>query len=227
MKCRTFEKQLQDYLDSILEDVQTEEMKQHASSCSACSGLLRRWIRTSEAVRSLPQVESQPDLEIVLRRRLKNEKTPGHWFSWVFVPKLAYQMISVGLLGVAIGSAVFYLFQPTEPTETQVAAPIHKSEEAGISKPLPPSSIPKESRSAERGAYPVGIPVASGMPESAFDPTEVNWSSEAFLRDPNGEYVEYLLKGTGQEEILVRMPKVIRVRPPVENDQGYFRYISH
>lgn len=227
MNCRKFEKQMQDYVDQALQETEAAEMKGHVSSCPLCDNRLRQWLWISESIGLMPTVEPQPDLEAVLRRRLKAGEPAPSWFAPLWIPKLAFQAVSVGLLGVVLGSILFYLLLPAVPLQPQVTLPAQEmqgvlSAETGSSgtsfRGAEPSN-PKE--------VPIGTPVASGLPESGMEPAGTSRFPDNFLLNRDGEYVEYLLKGTGREEILVRMPRVIHVHPPVDSDQQYFRYISH
>ncbi len=228
MNCRQFDEQLEDYLDSVLPDAAAEEMRRHSAACTDCSDRMRQWAWVRETARGLPAVEAQPDLEMVLRRRLRQQKPSFSWLSRLLVPRFVMQTASIGLLGMVIGSVLFYLFYPVGPSGTQpVGTTAGGMETAAMTSAEPTTTLFREPEPLRREEYPVATPVAVGMPGTAGNPMQAGRFPETYSVNENGEYVEYLLKGTGREEILVRMPKVIRVNPPVDNDQGYFRYISH
>ena len=203
MNCRTFRVKLQDYLDHVLEDGIVQEMKQHSISCQDCSAFEQQWLWISKMTQDLPRLEAPSNFEVRLRARLRKEspRLPAFWFPF---PTPAFRFAALGILFLVAGLSAFFLY------------PRHKTGEMQVT-----SSQPKNT------AYPVSVPASARMVEYSEPALMGDWPPEIQLRGEGGEYVEYLLKGTGKDEIMVRMPKTIRVKPPGENDQSYFRYISH
>lgn len=226
MKCRTTNNHLQDYLDHTLPAALKEELECHFAMCPACREKLNQWKWLGEAARRMPLVDPQPGLEIILRRRLRQVDVSLGSRGWFRIPKYAYQAVAVGLLGMAIGALLFPFFWPAGPREEVASQPaVHQEDKnsAQLSRPpLPPLGSERPDASME------GTSVANHPPSALYYSPRIGAPLPGtIISNPEREFVEYLLKGTGQDEITVRMPKTIYIRPSMETDQAYFRYISH
>ncbi len=224
MNCRIFRENILEYQDAKPEDPLVREMKQHLEVCPDCSGFLLQWQWVSRLAKGLPRVEAPGDFEIRLRKRLREEQAEvrSGWFS--FIP-VTWRYAMVGAMSLCICFSALYLYQPgggggsIDRTASQAKAiPV---------EPGQPQGERPDSAVEDPGAYPAALPVSTRTAGYGGPRNPGEWPPDIEVHGEGGEYVEYLLKGTGQDEIVVRMPKTIRVRPPGENDPSYFRYISH
>ena len=71
---------------------------------------------------------------------------------------------------------------------------------------------------------------ASARPESdlfSVPPDRMRSRFANYAISRNADYVDYLLKGTGDQEVYIRLPRTIIYYPPADNDAYYVRNISH
>jgi hypothetical protein len=88
-----------------------------------------------------------------------------------------------------------------------------------------PAVLPAEDAAASQGYLGMTTPREREWGALPAIPIRSDFRNYAVPQD--AEYVDYLLKGTGNREVYVRLPRTIIYSPPADNDLYYVRNISH
>jgi hypothetical protein len=239
MDCRTFQKQLEDYLEGGLDFAGRFGMERHAQQCFCCGKQIVEAQKLGRMARDLMRVSAPANFEASLLRRISAQEAHSrcwsiqkYWiygFEWPAWSRLALVSLILTTAGVGIYYSAFWV------SRDQSIAPPLVVNEPGNSLPLQERtgilSVPAASDAAnavETSAMEVAlpktsmpvIPLSSQMPDfTAGD----NWKMEP----ADSEYVEYMVPGPGDSQMIVRLPKTIRLNYGQYSEENFIRNVSH
>lgn len=221
MDCRTFQKNLEDYLEGGLDFPGRFGMERHAQQCYLCGREAARAQALSELARKLERVGTPPDFENEVLARIHAEGARP-WFSralgihpvrmeWPSLRRLALVGASLFLAGLA----VLVLGPRSNVVPDQSLTVVSTSQDSAAS----PGS---GSQSAPSQAASIPEPLSEPGPNKVFPGRpSVRYSAES------SDYLEYLVTEPGGRQYIMRFPKTIRMRHPQPSEEYFIRNVSH
>lgn len=233
MDCRTFHRNLEDYLEDGLDFSGRFGMERHAQQCLRCGKELADAQRLKSIASGLQRVKAPANFESSLLREIASYKSHGRFwslrtfwiygFEWPSRRKTAFA--ASGLLVLSL--AIFYaLHRPGGETVSRapIAAPV--APETGVqavevrqSPDREAAAILRKAPSADEAARQAGK-VQPVVPQ--VEPEEM-----AVQESPEMDYVEYMLPGPGNYAVPVRLPKKIPMRYSQMSEEYFIRNVSH
>jgi len=233
MDCRTFHRNLEDYLEGGLDFTGRFGMERHAQQCLRCGKELADAQQLRRVVSGLQRVKAPVNFESSLLREIATHKGHGRFWSlrtfWIYgfeTPswrKMAFA--SSGLLVLSLG--IFYalhrpgietvanapVLSPVSPEAVVQVKEVQSSPNPEAGAILPKTAPAEETARLAQKAQPV-VPQA--------EPEEV-----AAQESPEMDYVEYLLPGPDNYTVPVRLPKKIPMRYSQMSEEYFIRNVSH
>ena len=231
MDCRTFHKNLEDYLEDGLDFAGRFGMERHAQQCIGCgkdmadAQRIRRMVSELERVKAPENFEASVINEIAKRKL--NARATGIRRFWVYSHegplwrKLA--LASSSLVILAVG--VFIFFKPAVPRQDP-ASPL------AMEEPEKPYLDVDQSASMSLGV-PTADKIPSGKtPEAAQAPQESRIVKPMSIPQWNAaeaEYVEQLIEGVDGRPMTITMPmpRKIYLRYNQMPEEYFIQNISH
>jgi hypothetical protein len=221
MNCRKFETLLDTQFNRDTSRDTALEMQHHASTCQRCRSLQLQWEQISRAAQQLPRCSAPDSFETQLMRRIHAQEHRKFRYYWFNLPRPMVQAAAYSLVFLAVGISV--LLMPGKQSPEIPASVANRTSESTpfqrLDTPMP-ALVQSASRAAVEeleGGIRIGRPATTPLPVLFGE-----FSSQA-----DREYVDYLLKGTGNREVFVRVPRVIRYQAPANDDTFYVHNISH
>jgi hypothetical protein len=236
MDCRTFHKKLEDYLEGGLDFPGRFGMERHAQQCFLCGKVVSDAQKLTRMARGLDRVKAPSDFEASLLSRIQKEHVPRRsgwpWRLPIFWGyEWSWRPVGWGALAVALLGAGFFLSTrwtnsdlngvslaqkpvvatpaaQTNPGDFERPAAVEPSNVAEVSDSMPPSG-----RKALRA-------------DAVFSTQESGLSVYAEPATGTG-YEQYLVPGPDNRQIIVRLPKTIRMRYGQPSEEYYIRNVSH
>lgn len=237
MNCRTFKRNLEDYLQGGLDFPGRFGMERHAKQCLDCGGEIVQARKLSQAARGLAGVKAPPGFEESVLRRIRQEKARRRFraierfrvfgFEWASGRRLALAA-SVALIAVA---GVLFVDRFWEhPVGDPVA-------DSGLEFRLP-SAVPA-------GEQVPGSPPAEAAVRTGPDlqsPEAASFSARALsagyfdsergfvpgVAEPlDSEFIEFEVPGPGDKPVIVRLPARVRLRYSHPSEGYSIRNVSH
>jgi len=233
MDCRTFDRKLEDYLEGGLDFPGRFGMERHAQQCFACGKTVADAQKITRMVRSLNRVAAPDDFEAAVLAKIQKGGFARRRTGWLsrlpifWDDKWAWRPVALGALIVAVlsvGGVLLTQWINIEPDGS--VRWMHKNSVSP--SPVQPGpelasgTVPMESTDTEEApgqAKPlqsnaVLFPQGSGL---AIDAEPVAGT----------DYVEYLVPGPGDRQLIMRLPKTIRMRYGQPSEEYYIRNVSH
>jgi hypothetical protein len=236
MDCRTFHKKLEDYLEGGLDFPGRFGMERHAQQCFRCGREASDAQKLTRLARELDRVKAPADFEASLLARIQKEhlRKPGSWFwrlpvfwsdAWSCRPA-AWGALAVVLLGVGI----FYLSR-WNSTELSGVSLVHRT----VARPPEVQPAPLDAENSAGQERPSVAEVSESLPaggrkalrnDAVFSTEESGLSIYAEPAADTG-YEQFLVPGPENRQIIVRLPKTIRMRYGQPSEEYYIRNVSH
>jgi hypothetical protein len=229
MDCRTFHKKLEDYLEGELDFPARFGMERHAKQCFACEKKLNAALRLRQMARELRRVGAPVDFEGSLMIRIQNEK-PQHrfwklqelWlhsfegFSWrVAVVTALLTVLMVGTIG--------YHYWGTGNNRSVTP-------QAAVGSVINPAA--DKGAGAQPEAVGLPDPAAALSAVSAFDIGRAsrfsvdNWATP-YAEPGDSDLVDILVPFAGDRQLIMQLPRTIRMRYAQPSREFYIRNVSH
>jgi anti-sigma factor RsiW len=234
MDCRTFRRNLEDYLDGGLDFPGRFGVERHAQQCLGCGKDLADAQKLSRLTRELARAQAPADFEARVHRLLRSrglQRRPKLWelqhFWWERMPSRSWAWGTVALLLLVGG--IFYSANrvpfdhaPSVPSLTAGSLPPEADKPTVASRPtaVRPAAVPPEIL-PESAAHLYPSPTPNG-PFTLESDTPV-WSIEP----ADSEYVEYVVPAAGGQRLVMRLPKTIRMRHGQPSEEYFIRNVSH
>jgi hypothetical protein len=226
MDCKTFRRNLEDYLQGDLDFAGRFGIERHAQHCIGCGKDLADAQKLSRAARSMDKIAAPFSFETDLLRRIESRglrrrpllwKLQYHWPEWISGRALAWAAPALALI---VAAGLLWTGIDRQTIESPATAEI----------PLPRASVPVQA--AGGPALPVGpLEGASarlsrtGKPDSVWP---VESEAPAWFAEPTGtEYVEYTVPDEAGRPVVMRLPKTIRIRHVLPSEEYFIRNVSH
>ena len=233
MDCRTFHKNLEDYLEEGLDFAGRFGMERHAQQCIGCgkdmadAQRIRKMVSELERVKAPENFESSVINEIA-KRKLRAQATGIRRF-WVYGHegpmwrKLALASSSLAILAVG----VFVLFKLTVPRQ-DFTSPVamEESEESYV------DVVGMQSRDERAADLPTGQIVSEEVLEVAEVPNETKVSEPQSVPEwdaEEAEFLEHLIEGADGRPMTITlpMPRKIHLQYNQMPEEYFIRNISH
>ncbi len=238
MNCRTFHRNLEDYLEDGLDFPGRFGVERHAQQCIGCGKVMADAQRLSQMACELKRVKAPANFEDSLLEEIGKRKLNRRFslfrrlwiygfdpFSWRKLA-LASAGSAVLLLGVLYAfnySSFHYLTRTLHPLQTSIpqAAPSPKSAEN--SEVIAKDSLEKnrENKTVQSKFVEKKAPVPQRI--------EIAQQEEMIADQEEADYIEYLMMGPDKRPVTVRLPlpKEIRMQYGQPSEEYFLRNVSH
>lgn len=233
MDCRTFHRNLEDYLEGGLDFSGRFGMERHAQQCLRCGKELSDAQQLKGIVSGLQRVKAPANFESSLLREIASRKGHGRFwslrtfwiygFEWPSWRKMAFA--TSGLLFLSLG--IFYsLHRPGLETVSNAPALPPVPPEAVVQvKKVPPGPDPEAGAVLPKPAPPDEAPRLAQKAQPVVP--QVEPEAMAVRESPEMDYVEYMLPGPDNYAVPVRLPKKIPMRYSQMSEEYFIRNVSH
>ena len=146
MDCRTFHKNLEDYLEGGLDFSGRFGMERHAQQCIGCGETLAGAQRLRQMASGLKRVKAPPDFESSVLNKIAAHKSQGRFSGlrslWIYgIEWPSWRKLSLASSSlIVLGLVLFYAYHRPAPDQGSVAAPVAvepaKAPAKAIDKPM-------------------------------------------------------------------------------------------
>ncbi len=236
MNCRTFQRNLEDYLQDSLDFSGRFGMERHAQQCISCGKEMATAMQLHQRMSELQRVKAPSNFESLVLNEIGKRKARG-WFSgirniWIYGFEwpswrsliLASSSLAVLIFGIFYSSQRIVPNPPSVPSLTadvpakkadQPAKSVNPADPADQKRGLGTSVV----RSLSKRLHVVEAPKAVETAESSSS-LEREYPMDQDVRD--SEYVEYQVIGPDNRPLTIRLP---RYRQTTE--EYFIRNVSH
>jgi hypothetical protein len=235
MNCRTFHRNLEDYLEDGLDFPGRFGMERHAQQCIGCGKVMADAQRIGQMTRELKRVKAPSNFEEKLLEEIGKHKSNRRFSRfrrlWIYgfepMPwrKLAlgsasFAVLLLGLLFAFNHSFFRPLPHPKTPLQasTPPAAPLPKAE-------TNPGIIAANSAEKNRGNK-----TAQKAPKKISEPQPMDIAQQQMLADQEeAGFIEYPVIGPDNRPVIIRMPlpKEIQMQYGQPSEEYFIRNVSH
>jgi len=234
MDCRTFHKSLEDYLEGGLDFPGRFGVERHAQQCLGCGKDLVDAQKISHFARELNRFRAPVDFEAQVHRRIQSRglhrrpklwKLQHIWWNQLSARSLAWGTAALALLIGGVYYSVNWLAVNRDTSNPSFTA----------RNPLPESAPPSQASrlpvhppdAPPRGAGPQALTrlYPSRSPDGPFvlESDAPTWSIEP----GDTEYVECVVPAAGGQQLVMRLPKRIRMQHGQPSEEYFIRNVSH
>jgi hypothetical protein len=239
MNCRTYRKNLEDYLEGGLDFPSRFGMERHAQECICCGKELSDAQKLRAMAHGLQRVSAPPDFEAKVLRRIHAEGRRDRFWSiaqnWTFgvIPSPRILAFSAsGLVVLAgLGFLISYRYpQSSAPAESPVAAirePAPSPTPQAIEGPelsavsVKSASVSKPSKRQEVAPLAL-IPRHSNGNNSTLGNSEPVYAEAA-----DQDVVGLPVPGPDSSQQIMLLPKALKVRNEPPSEDYFIRNVSH
>jgi len=230
MDCRTFHRQLEDYLEGGLDFPARFGMERHAKQCFACEKEVSEAQNLRRMARELHRVVAPANFEAQLLARIQAEK--AHHRFWKLQSFLLFGLDqrrwrtigAVAATVVVVAGAISLLH----------LGPWFSGSMPGQSDMIVQSTTPLAGENDDRSMSGSGMLYSAAG--AAAEPAIMGYPSGYLGADPwartyvepgDSEYIEYLIPVSGDRQLIMRLPKIIRMRYDQPSQEYFIRNVSH
>jgi len=219
MKCLTFQRNLEDYLQDGLDFSGRFAMERHSRQCIRCGREMAEAQRLRQAILELQRVKAPSGFEssVLNKIGLQKARRPSsgirnlwiYGFQWLCWRNLILASSSLAILG----SVLLGLLVKTASAPLQTAAGPAKQ----TGRPAGPA-VPIERASPK-------VSAAAAVQEVEEPEKPSGFSEQKYLRDegvPDTEYVEYQMMGPDHRLLTIRLPRYRQT-----SEEYFIRNVSH
>jgi hypothetical protein len=237
MNCRTFQRNLEDYLEDGLDFAGRFGMERHAQQCISCGKTLADAQRLGRLAREMQRVKAPLDFEAAVLEKIGKRKLDRRFSRlrrlWIYgfdFPSwrklaLASCSLAVLLLGLffwprySVNQAPTVSVPPLSvpPGFSETAAKIQATKHEPV-KPVPVRRAAAESAAKNR-------PLSLASISSLVEVSQNELIADPEERDP--EFVEYLVPGPDNRPVTIRLPKRIQMQYGQASEEYFIRNVSH
>lgn len=237
MNCRTFHRNLEDYLEGGLDFSGRFGMERHARQCISCGKEMADAQRLRRMVSELQRVKAPVNFEASVLKEIGIRKAHGRFpgfrslwmygFEWPSLRKLALASSFLAVLGFgvfyALNRASFHQTAPPPQIAFKPAAIPTEAKEAK-SNPAAKSEVPSPGKQVEMETPKLA---------KRIQPRELPEEEQVLERDmqevQDTDYVEYVMPGLDSRPVPVRLPlpKIIPMNYGQMSEEYFIRNVSH
>lgn len=229
MDCPTFHRKLEDYLEGGLDFAGRFGMERHASQCFACEKEITAALKLRQIARGLQKICAPVDFESSLLTRIQTEESRGRFWKirdlWLYgFEGFSWRVAgATALVTVLIAGTIGYfhygmLFdRPSSPQAAgEVAASRNIADGADLSQAA--ASEPGDATAMNRiTALDIG-----NFSRLFRD----NWAIP-YAEPGDSEFVDITVPGPGGQQLIMQLPKTIRMRYGQPSREYFIRNVSH
>ncbi len=231
MNCRTFHRNLEDYLQDGLDFSDRFGMERHAQQCISCGKELNDAQKLHGMVHELQRVKAPPNFESAILNKIAARKARDRFSVirsfWIYGFELpSWRKMILASSGLAVlGLGIFYasrhtaLIEPASPPPTVVSAPAKEIEKPGrrIDTKDEPGANTERPFAKQPAAAQVRKALGTIKPSS---PSGQEYSLDRGFSDT--EYVEYQVIGPGNHPLTIRFPRYRQM-----SEENFIQNVSH
>jgi anti-sigma factor RsiW len=226
MNCRTFHRNLEDYLQGDLDFAGRFGVERHAQQCFDCGRTLAEAQKLSEAMRRVTRVRAPKGFEESVMRRIQAARIRRR--PWVFDRFWLFGWEGLTWRRVAFAGSLAALLVVSAVVSYQILS--RRNTSSGLASthaPVEEDNAPRQNRAEPSPGE--AVPVSAGTQGAVrlgpghFD-SERGWVAET-AEPVDGEFIE--LPAPGAPEMTVRLPKSIRVMHAPPPEEYFIRHVSH
>jgi hypothetical protein len=227
MDCRTFHKNLEDYLQDGLDFAGRFGMERHAHQCFGCGKKLADAQNLRRLAAGLVRVKAPMNFEASVSAAIAQRRTQSllyrlrnYWsisFQWPSWQRMALAASTLGVLGFAMFYAMHRESLRPEPAVAETASPV---------APAPIKINPAATPAPPVAQPPVVTEIPQriqGVPNSERETPEIFQNQDM----PRTETVDYLLVGPDNQPMPDTMPNRLYMRYGPPSDEYFIRNVSH
>ncbi len=225
MDCRTFHRKLEDYLEGGLDFAGRFGMERHAKQCYACEKEINTALSLRHMARELRKVGAPLDFEQSLHARIQDEESRRRSWKIRNLWLRSFEGFSWRLAGVTalvtvllVGTATYLHFQALAGRQASSQAATGYG--AG----------PVAGKEADRNQAAADASALGGL--SALDLANFsrfgrdNWAIP--YADPrDSEFVDIVVPGPDGQQLIMQLPRTIRMRYAQPSREYFIRNVSH
>ncbi len=232
MDCRKFSSNLEDYLQGGLDFPGRFGMERHAQQCLDCGKQVADAQKLSQMAREMSRVKTPPNFEATLQARIlrtKAKRSRLFWRYWEYGCEwLTWRSALAGAAAVAVLFAAGFIgwrlrHDDGAVAQREVAAPGGAGGSplaaAPVERPSPAVAQPITARKLMR---PLVVPPA-GMDLA----DEAEFAPAIRVEPADSGFVEYLVPGPGDRQLIMRFPKAVRMQYDPPSEEYFIRNVSH
>jgi hypothetical protein len=229
MNCRTFHRNLEDYLENGLDFAGRFGMERHAQQCIGCEKVLADAQRLGQMARELKRVQAPAGFEDAILKKIGNRKLHSRFSRfrnfWIYsFDRLSWQKLALSSCSAALLLlGVFFAFNHHP---LQHASPRELQSQQSVSQKVAPPKTPEKPAIIDKNFLASAQKTEVKRPKSAVKRTEipppVDVQQEELLNElQDADYVEYLIVGPGNR------PVTVRTTYGQPSEEFYIRNVSH
>jgi hypothetical protein len=228
MNCRTFHRNLEDYLQGDLDFAGRFGVERHAQQCFGCGRILCEAQKLSEAMRRFARVRAPKGFEESVMQRIRAARIRRR--PWILHRLWLFGWEGVTWRRAALAGSLAALLIVTVAVSYQVLSRRDAPSDLGATqKPVEELNAIRQNRAEPRFGETVPVAAQSATPGTVrLGPGHFNsergWVAET-AEPVDGEFIE--LPAPGAPEMMVRLPKRIRVRHAPPPEEYFIRHVSH
>ncbi len=225
MDCPTFHRNLEDYLEGGLDFAGRFGMERHASRCFACEKEIAAALKLRQMARELQKVYAPPDFEGSLLTRIQAEESRGRFwgvrelwlygfegFSWRVAGVTAIvTVLIVGTIGYFHYGMLF-----NRPAITQSGEEVAGSRNGNVGD-LSQAAAGEASATNSMSALDIG-----NFSRLFRD----NWAIP-YAEPGDSDFVDIAVPGPGGQQLIMQLPRTIRMRYGQPSREYFIRKVSH
>ncbi len=225
MDCPTFHRKLEDYLEGGLDFAGRFGMERHARQCYACENEINAAMRLRQMARELRKVSAPADFERSLLARIQADESRGRFwkirdlwlygfegFSWrVAAVTALVTVLVVGTLGY-----IHYGMLTGHPSSPQAGMRNDAVQNADLNQ----AAAGGPGDAAEISTF-------SALDMGNFSRFGLdNWAIP-YAEPGDSDFVDITVPGPGGQQLIMQLPKTIRMRYGQPSREYFIRNVSH
>ncbi len=231
MDCRSFNKKLEDYLQGGLDFPGRFGMERHARQCFACGKTVGDAQKLGRMARNLGKVRAPASFEADLLARIQREglarrrswclHLPLFWGDRPPWRAFAFVTLTVAILCAGVIISGRWISVDPDGTIRWARRESRQAQPPQTNVETDSGTIPMQSSDAETAEQSGAL--------RAVTPVSAQESGLSIFAEPANDknYVEYLVPGPGDRQMIVRLPKTIWMRYGQPSEEYYIRNVSH
>ena len=240
MDCRTYRKNLEDYMEGGLDFPGRFGMERHAQECICCGKELSDAQKLRAMARELGRVTAPPDFEAQVLGRIRAEGRRNGFLSlthnWIYLFRMPSRRVLAfamsGMLTLAgFGFFISYRYLQNSPPKANTVTATSKPE---------PDTIPQTITGPQLSTVPVrSASAAKSLERQQTTPLALiprhSESNDSALSNPEPVYAEAAdqdvvglpVPGPGSSHQIMLLPKALKVRNQPPSEEYFIRNVSH
>jgi hypothetical protein len=223
MDCRTFHRKLEDYLEESLDFPARFGMERHANQCYSCQKDVNVALSLRQLARDMKRVSAAQDFEAALLVRIQKEKSQRRLFSfrdwWLFgLEGFSWRVAgATAVVTMLVVGTVGYIHfgGRTDPASAPMAS-------------MESQTNPSPERTMDGAPVSVAdlMEIAGGRMGRVNRLAQDSWAVP-YAEPGDSDYVEFMVPVAGDRQLILQVPRTIRMRYQQPTREYFIRNVSH